>query len=190
VSAADAAKWNARFAAATPAWPVHPLVADLAPTVRGARVLEIAAGPSGNALALAAADAHVTAVDISDVALAQLGAEAAVRGLTERIVTVVADLDTWVAEAEAFDLVLAVLFWDPGVFTRAARAVAPGGTLAWETFTRAERKYRPGFPEAFSLQDGEPASLLAEHLGFAIVQVADRDDGTHATRRFVARRRG
>jgi SAM-dependent methyltransferase len=201
VSEADAARWNARFAAQMPTWEAHPIVAEVAEAAersdgtdgarggRGRRVLEVACGASGSALALAASGAHVTAVDVSDVALAQLGAEAAARGLTARIATVVADLDVWTAEAEAFDLVLATRFWDAGVFARAARAVAPGGTLAWEAFTLAERRYRPGFAEAFCLQDGEPASRIPEHLGFAVVRLVDLDDGAHATRRLVARRR-
>jgi hypothetical protein len=64
--------------------------------------------------------------------------------------------------------------------------VAPGGTLAWETFTLAERRHRPGFAEAFCLRAGEPASLLP--AGFVVLSQVDRDDGTSATRRLIARR--
>ena len=180
VSQADRDKWNARFAAAAPAWDVHPIVAEVA---GAARVLELASGPSGSALALAAAGAQVTCVDIAEVALQQRAADASRRAL--RVQTIVADLDTWVADGE-YDLVLALRYWDAAVFRRAARAVAPGGTLAWETFALGERRYRPGFPAAFCLRDDEPASLLPE--GFAMVKIEDRDDGTSATRRLLARR--
>jgi cyclopropane fatty-acyl-phospholipid synthase-like methyltransferase len=187
VSADDAARWNARFAATAPTWAVHPIVAELPPA---ARVLELAAGASGSALALAAAGARVTAVDVSDVALAQLAQEAAARGLADRIAPIVADLDTWSPPPAAFDLVLATRFWAPAVFARAARAVAPGGTLAWETFTLAEQRHRPTFAASFCLQDSEPASRLPADLPFEVVRMLDLDDGAHATRRFLARRRG
>jgi SAM-dependent methyltransferase len=184
VSAEDAARWDARHAAAAPSWVPHPILAEL--TARG-RVLELAAGLSGTALALAAAGAQVTAVDVSEVAMRRLAAEASARGLAARVATVVADLEAYVADAAAFDLVLATRFWDAGAFVRAAAAVAPGGTLAWETFRLEERqKYRPGFAASFCLAEGEPAALLP--AGFTVVRVVDLDDGASATRRLVARR--
>ncbi len=178
-------RWNARFAAATPELAPHPLVTVLQVTA-GARVLELACGPSGSALALAAAGAQVLAVDVSDVALAQLAAEAARRGLAARLTTLQADLGAWTPPAAGFDLVFATRFWDAAVFARAAAAVAPGGTLAWETFTLAERAHRPGFAAAFCLRDGEPASLLPPD--FQVLRAEDLDDGKSATRRLVARR--
>jgi Methyltransferase domain len=174
----DRDKWNTRFAANAPSFAPHPILADLPPAPR---VLELAAGPSGTALALARAGADVTVVDVSDVALAQLGNEARTRGL--QLTLVHEDLASW-TPTSTYDLVFATRFWAADVFARAAAAVAPGGTLAWETFTLAERRYRPSFSEAFCLGPDDP------HLppDFEILTRRDLDDGTSATRRIVARR--
>ncbi len=179
MSEADRDKWNARFGSATPRFEPHPILADLRELTPG-RALELACGPSGSALALAAAGWRVTALDVSDVAIAQLAAEALRRGL--EIGARIADLDG--ATLPAADLVLATRYWDRAVFARAAAAVAPGGLLAWETFSSAERRYRPGF--TFTLADDEPASLLP--ADFTIVVAREIDDGASATRRLIARR--
>ena len=50
-------------------------------------VLELASGPSGSALAAAAAGRNVTAVDVSDVALDMLAAEAQRRGVLGDLIT-------------------------------------------------------------------------------------------------------
>ena len=186
----DRSKWNARFASVPPRFDVHPLVHELSARASGARVLEVACGTSGSALALAQAGAtRVTCVDVSDVALAHLADEAARRGLDARVRGVRADLTraeeaAAALPASAFDVVLATRFWDAGVFVRAALAVAPGGIFAWETFSLAERTYRPQFSEAFCLKAGEPVSLLP--AGFTVWRLQDLDDGTSATRRLVA----
>ncbi len=178
-------KWNQRFAAAAPGFLPHPIVTELRPRIApGARVLELASGPSGSALALAAAGADVTAVDISDVALTRLATAAAQRGLHVTVAN--HDLSAWTPPAAAFALVFATRFWDAAVFARAAAAVAPGGTLAWETFTLAEQRYRPSFAPEFCLQAGEPASLLP--AGWVVEVLRELDDGASATRRLIARR--
>lgn len=188
MSQPDRDKWNARWAETTPRFTPHPLLdalLALAPSPDG-EILELAAGPSGTALALAARGRAVTAVDVSNVALAQLAGEAARRGLGDRVRVLPADLDAWSPPAGAYALVYAIHFWDPRTFAAAAAAVAPGGVLAWETFTLDERRYRPSCSAAFCLAPGAPASLLP--AGFTVVDERDLDDGAHATRRLVARR--
>jgi hypothetical protein len=184
----DRNKWNQRWAAAAPSFTVHPLLeAALAAAPPPGAALELAAGPSGMALALAAAGREVTAVDISDIALAQLQAEAARRTLTGTVHTLVADLDTWTPARSTYALVLTLRFWDAQVFARACAAVMPGGLLAWETFTLAELRYRPSFSSAFCLAAGEPGSRLPDD--FQPIVDIDLDDGHAATRRLIARRR-
>lgn len=98
------------------------------------RALEIGSGEGGDALWLAERGWTVTAVDISQTALAVGAAEAAARGVGDRIRWVQADLLEWHPDAE-YDLVTSAFLHAPFEFPReqilrrAASAVAPGGTL-------------------------------------------------------------
>jgi hypothetical protein len=123
-------------------------------------------------------------VDVSEVALGLLGAEAERRGLGHLITLVHADLSGWVPEPRSYALVLATGFWLPAVFAAAAATVADGGLLAGEAYTDDARRTRPGLPPEWCLQPGEPASLLP--AGFAVLDQAEvpgRD-----RRRLLARR--
>ena len=90
----DRVKWNARYAAGfAPSFAPHPLAArSLALALPDGPVADLACGPSGTALLAAAHGRRVTAVDVSEVALGLLGAEARRRGLGEEITLVHADL--------------------------------------------------------------------------------------------------
>jgi SAM-dependent methyltransferase len=133
----DRMRWNARFATQQPTFELHPLVpAALEAGFPAGPVLELACGRSGNALALAAAGRHVVAVDISDVALAQLAVEAERRDLGERVECVLADLSGYDAGVDRFGMVLATFFWDEAVFRSGCRALLPGGLVGWEALTR------------------------------------------------------
>jgi SAM-dependent methyltransferase len=183
----DRRRWNARYAGQAPSFDPHGLLAaaaELAPP--GGAVLELACGPSGTALAAAAAGRHVTAVDVSDVALGLLHDEAQRRGVLGLIDIVHADLLAWRPAGARYALVLCAGYWDRQVFGRAAAAVAGGGgVLAWQALTAAARTARPGLPAAWCLGPGEPAVLLP--AGFTVVQQADpASDGTW--RRLLARR--
>jgi SAM-dependent methyltransferase len=186
----DRVKWNAKYAGTSaPAFAPHALVAAaLRAGLPEGKVLEVACGPSGSALALAEAGRHVTAADISDVGLALLGNEARRRGLDDRIALVAADLLTWRPEARAFALVLCTRYWERPVFDVAAGAVAPGGLIAWEAFSLDERRYRPTFRPEWCVQDDEPAALLPK--GWVVLEQTSVDDGRSATHRLLARRTG
>jgi SAM-dependent methyltransferase len=182
----DRRRWNARYAGPVPSFEPHALAtAACALAPPAGPVLELACGPSGSALAAAAAGRHVTAVDISDVALGLLHDEAQRRGLLGLIDIVQADLQAWRPAGTPYALVLCAGYWDRPVFGRAAAAVADGGGLAWQALTAAARTARPGLPAAWCLGPGEPAVLLPP--GFTVVQQADPlGDGTW--RRLLARR--
>jgi SAM-dependent methyltransferase len=183
----DRRRWNSRYAGPRPAFEPHDLAsAALRNDLPDGPVLELACGPSGSALAVAAAGRHVTAVDVSDVALRLLRDEAERRGVLGLIDIVHADLQAWRPAGGPYALVLCAGYWDREVFGRAAAAVADGGVLAWQALTAAARAARPGLPAAWCLGPGEPAVLLP--AGFTVVQQADpRGDGTW--RRLLARRR-
>ena len=190
----DRLRWNARYAAGPgPGFAPHPLGALLLGA--GARpaglqlpagpVLELACGTSGSALLAAAAGRAVTAVDVSEVALRSLAAEAARRGLAGLVTVVHADLPAWAPPPGArYALVLCTRYWDAAVFAMAAAAVAPGGLLAWEAFTGQALASRPGMCPDWCLRPGEPASLLPG--GFTAAHQAGLP-GDRAARRLIAR---
>jgi SAM-dependent methyltransferase len=185
----DRVKWNARYAVGfSPSFTPHPLATrSLALDLPDGPVADLACGPSGTALLAAARGRQVTAVDVSEVALGLLGAEAARRGLGGLITLVHADLSAWSPPPRSYALVLCTGFWASSVFTAAAHAVAPGGLLAWEAFTTEARLSRPGLPLEWCLAAGEPASLLPP--GFTVLDQSDVPGPEQPLRRQMLARR-
>lgn len=134
----DSSAWNQRYADSELVWSAAPniwvehLTQDLPP----GKALDVAAGEGRNALWLAARGWHVTAVDFSTVAL-QRAASLAIQRLGDdagNLLTLEADVETWVPPARSYDLVLVAYLHLPArqrsaVMSAAAEAVAPGGTL-------------------------------------------------------------
>ena len=189
----DRQRWNAKYAA-RPGAPFrpHPLaVAALRLDLPAGPAADLACGASGAALLAASAGRQVTAVDVSDVALGQLGQEARRRGLAGLITLIHADLAGWRPAPGSFALVLCTGFWDQGVLRAALTGVAPGGVLGWEAFTAAARQARPRLPAAWCLGPGEPAALLP--AGFTVISQDEvlpgaPADGAAIRRRLLARR--
>lgn len=129
--------WNQRYEQSELVWSASAniWVQQVTQELPAGTALDIAAGEGRNALWLAGRGWHVTAVDFSEVALQRA------RALAEehlddagRLVTLEADVQTWVPEARSYDLVLVVYLHLPEqerrpVMMAAAEAVAPGGTL-------------------------------------------------------------
>jgi SAM-dependent methyltransferase len=185
----DRLRWNQRYTAGfTPTFTPHPLaVRALALDLPDGPVADLACGPSGSALLAAAAGRQVIAVDIAEAALGLLGEQARHRGLAHLIGTVQADLETMHLRSGHYALVLCTGFWDRAVFGTAARAVAPGGLIAWEAFTLDALRARPGMCRDWCLAPGEPASLLPP--GFEVAHAADLPDNERGTKaRLLARR--
>ncbi|CAM4192759.1 Methylase of polypeptide chain release factors [Mycobacterium basiliense] len=145
-------------------------------------VLELACGRSGAALALAELGCQVTAVDVSDVALGELDAEATRRNVAERLHLVHANLSDWVPTKDRFALVMCRFFWDRAVFQRACTMVLPGGLVAWEATVGDNMR------EAWRPKPGEPASLLTSD--FTLLRQVDIASDAHASRRMIASRAG
>lgn len=183
----DRLRWNARYAAGDAGYfAPHPLaVRALALELPPGPVLELACGPSGSALLAAETGRAVTAVDVSEVGLGLLDAEARQRGLGERITLVQADLTTWYPPGGRYALVLCTGYWDLAVFATGAAAVSPGGLLAWEAFTAAARRARPTLRAQWCLGPGEPGALLP--ADFAVLSQEDIDSARGARRRLLAR---
>jgi hypothetical protein len=188
----DRLRWNARYGGEfTPSFRPHPLAAEaLRLLPAGGPVLELAGGPSGSALLAAASGRPVTVVDVSDVGLGLLAAEASRRGLGERLTLVEADLASWDPRPDQYALVLCTNFWERAVFEQAVPAVADRGVLAWESLTEAARAGRPDLPARWCVGPGEPASLLPG--GFDVIDQHDVPGGpgeVSVKRQLLARRR-
>jgi SAM-dependent methyltransferase len=187
----DRLRWNTRYEDGFGAsFDPHPLaVRALSLRLPDGPVADLACGLSGSALLAAADGRRVTAVDVSEVALDRLAAEAVRRGLAGLITVVQADLAAWQPRPGSYSLVLCTGFWDRAVFAAAAAAVAAGGALGWEALTADALGSRPGLRREWCLEPGQPASLLP--AGFAVLDQHDVPSGSHSAKRLLlARRQG
>jgi SAM-dependent methyltransferase len=171
----DQLRWNAKYTAGfVPSFAPHPLaIRALSMDLPDGPVADLACGPSGAALLAAENGRRVTAVDVAEVALGLLSDEIRRRGLDRLITLVHADLSGWRPEPQSYALVLCTGFWDSAVFATAARAVAPGGLLAWEAYTEEALRSRPSLRPEWCLAAGEPWSLLP--AGFRLIDQRERD---------------
>jgi thioredoxin reductase/SAM-dependent methyltransferase len=160
--------WEERYRSAPELWSGRPnevLVTEVADLPPG-RALDAGSGEGGDALWLADRGWQVTAVDLSDVALARGARAAEDRGLDTRTTWRQADLTTWTPPAEAFDLVCSSFLHLPAgtrepVLAGLAGAVAPGGTLLVVAHDRSDVHIgRPDLPEFFASAE-QLAGLLA-----------------------------
>jgi rhodanese-related sulfurtransferase len=146
--------------------------ARLAP--RGARALDVACGRGRHALVLAQAGSFVRAVDRDAARVDALRALA--RRLHLPVTAEVLDLeaaDVTLGE-DAYDLVLVFNYLHRPIFPALVRALAPGGLLLCETFTREHARHggRPSSPEHL-LEPGELRRLVEP-----LQVVGHREDGT------------
>jgi SAM-dependent methyltransferase len=190
----DADEWNERYAATERVWSVEPnlwlveAVDDLAP----GRALELACGEGRNAVWLAERGWRVTAVDFSAVALARG------RAASRAVQWIEADVVTWAPPPAAFDLVALVYLHLPpadrrAVLAGAAKALAPGGTLAVIGHDRLNLTEGVGGPQVpdILLDPGELASALGD-LEIVRAETVERPtaEGTALDTLVVARRPG
>lgn len=181
----DRLKWNQKYLRAnptfTPAWWMDQILAHKPPE---GPALELASGPSGTVLALAALGRYVTALDLSDLALSQLSEEAERRGLAERVTVRHTDLERWQPDGPDYALVLCSFFWSPTLFAQACAAVSPGGILCWQAPALTDPPSSHVRPE-WCLAPGEPANLLPPH--FEVVHDSDTARGGEVVRTLIAR---
>ena len=185
----DRLRWNARYERdAAESFAAHPLTQHaLSMPLPDGPVADLACGPSGSALLAAVSGRHVTAVDVSEVALRLLGEQARRRGLGHLITLVHADLRAWRPAPGGYALVLCTGYWDRAVFAAATAAVAANGLLAWEAFTAGARDARPSLPAEWCLSPGEPASLLPGD--FEVIDARDLPDPQRGTKRDLLAKR-
>ncbi|WP_370499651.1 class I SAM-dependent methyltransferase [Mycolicibacterium sp. jd] len=128
--------WEDRYAERDRIWSgrVNRWLAEVAASEKPGRALDLGCGEGGDTVWLAEHGWQVLGVDISDTALGRAAAEAATRGLTDRVQFVQMNLSEAFPEG-VFDLVSAQFLQSmvhldrERIFAAAARAVAPGGVL-------------------------------------------------------------
>lgn len=138
------------------------------------RALDVACGRGRHALLLAGRGYDVDAVDYALPALTTLKRTADARGQIVRCL--VADVTTWPLPSARYAVVTVVNFLDRTLFAALLAAVAPGGTLIYETHRRdervgAEQTLRPEFLLA-------PGELDARCQGWDIL-LRHEDTRTH-----------
>lgn len=157
-------------------WEPSPWVAEIAPTMKPARVLDLGCGSGRDAVFLASLGWEVTAMDRLPEAVA-MATELAQR-YDLSINGIVGDVFTNEA-IEGFDLILSVYFHDPRLPAWIAKALAPGGKWLVEAFTPTHRA-KFGKPSGSAVLSGEDL----ENLGFRIhkAEEAWRPNGRHTLR--------
>lgn len=129
----DSSAWDERYRAGEVVWGAGPnrFLAEEVAGLQPGRALDLACGEGRNAIWLAEQGWSVVGVDFSAVALDKASKVASQRGVS--VEWVCADVTTW-DPPDTYDLVVVMYLHlpDPArstVFARAARAVAPQGTL-------------------------------------------------------------
>ena len=128
--------WDARYAESERIWSGRPnqrLVEEVSDLATG-RALDVGCGEGADAVWLAERGWSVTAVDVSEVALARVRDHAAERGVADRIETLHHDLMAGGPAPGRYDLVSAFFFQVPpeafeGFYRGVAELVEPAGTL-------------------------------------------------------------
>ncbi|OFJ52556.1 FAD-dependent oxidoreductase [Mycolicibacterium grossiae] len=128
--------WERHYGAREKVWSgrVNPQLATVVEDLPAGRALDLGCGEGGDAVWLAERGWHVTAVDISETALARARAEAQARGVADGIDFAQYDLSDGFPDG-TFDLVSAqflhstVRLERPTILRAAAAAVSPGGHL-------------------------------------------------------------
>jgi SAM-dependent methyltransferase len=190
-------KWRERLADGYDE-PSRFLVSEVRALAPG-RALDLACGMGRNAIWLAERGWDVTAVDYSEVALAEAKRRAAARGV--EVEWILADVTEWAPEAGAFDLVCVFYLQLPAaerrvVLAQAARAVAPHGialVVGHDLRNLTDGWGGPSSPDVLFTPDDVAAELpgLVVERAERVVREVEDGDGVHeAIDALVRARRG
>lgn len=164
---ADKERWNHRHVHKPISKNVAPIVEKFVPYAKVGKALDIAAGVGRNTHFLAEKGFVVDAVDYSDVALSQIRDIATINKIE-------ADLDTYLFDVDAYELIVNCNYLDRRHFPLIKEALKEGGLLIFETFIAApgDDYHQPSNLD-FVLRKNE---LLHAFIGLDIVYYEERDD--------------
>jgi SAM-dependent methyltransferase len=172
-------------------WRPAEFLEQIAPLLRIGRALDVACGSGRDTVYLASLGWDATGVDLLDDALARA------RDLSRRCAAAIRPPTWQLCDVEQpwpdaqlggpFDLVTAFRFLHRPLVARLIEAVAPGGSLIYETFTtlHLERNEHPRRRE-FLLEPGELPTLVAP-LQIRAYDEAWRTSGAHTARLWATR---
>ncbi len=179
----DRAFWDERYQSSSALWSGDPnptFVTETADLPPGS-ALDVGCGEGADAIWLARRGWHVTAVDISTVALDRGAAHAREAGidLARRISWLHVDLTTWVPPPSTYDLVSAQFLHAPKIqrqtlHQRLAASVSQGGSLLVVGHHASDLQTsvpRPPLPELF-FTAGDVAASLDPHGWDVVVSEA------------------
>ena len=154
------------------------------------RALDLACGTGKNAFFLAELGWHVDALDISDVGLEQLSAEAERRDLAERIAAHRVDLRREDIDDNGYAVIVCFRYLERRLFPQIEGALVPGGLVLVETFTRRDPEVSGrSFPPELLLDEGELAgSFPALETVVCRERTIDGPSGSRHVASLVARR--
>ncbi len=178
--AADALRWNARYAglagdAQASARPLLRTALAWLPTAGLA--LDVAMGLGGNGGLLLTRGLRVIGLDISAVAVRR--AKARWPGLSAAVI----DLTQLTLPPAVFDVILNFYYLDRALWPQYRRALKPGGVLVFETMTRAMVSVKPDLNPDHLLVPGE---LGAAFRDWDVLVDREGWHGGRAHRRAVA----
>ena len=130
----------------------------------GLYALDLACGAGRNALYLAENGYKVEAVDIAAVALETLQSEVTKRGLEDRLLTRLMDLDAYRTEIEQFDLVIMMNFLDREVIRHTQKVLKNGGRYIVETYMASDENEKSNAKVSNLLQAGELKRLFDDRF--------------------------
>ncbi len=189
MSAAEREKWDERYRLGAYADRDHPSawLERWLPDVTPGRALDVPCGAGRNAIFLASREFSVTGIDISAVALARAEATARARGLSVEWIR--RDLDTGLALAGKFELIVMIHYVDLDLIPDLANLLTPGGHLIVELHLATDRAVAGPRDAAFRVAPGALRDA-AEHLDilrYCEGIVEDPDGRTVALARLAAR---
>lgn len=132
--------------------------------------LDLASGLGRHTIWLAERGWTVTAVDISDAAIAK--ARAQTEAFKNRIHFENQPIENFLESGLTFDLIVVFHFLDRALFSKITRAIRPGGFLIYKTYTVAQRNFGTGprSPEHL-LNYGELARAFPELRTFHSAEI-------------------
>jgi hypothetical protein len=195
--------WDARYAEPGWAFGTEPndFLRDHAQHIPRGRVLCVAEGEGRNAVWLAGRGYDVTGVDSSSTGLEKAKALASERGVS--ITTVVADLESYVIEPDAWQGIVSIFAHVPTELRRRVHAavvagLAPGGVLLLEAYRPDQIGRGTGGPreddrmvnlERLRNEVGALEWLVAREMEREVIE-GHRHSGVSSVVQLVARKRG
>ena len=125
----DKQRWNEKYLVAPMPSETSDILKNNIHLANRGRALDIACGTGRNTHFLADSGFVVDAVDLSDYALEKIRT-------ADNIKKIDADLDSYVFEEDAYDLILKVNYLDRKMFPKIIKALKKGGVFIYETFVK------------------------------------------------------